>query len=211
MLENIKNILNKDVILPLSNSANPDSSFVILQEDGEFSEIKELTVKEIPDDSIAFTLDFSNKKKAKDKGVVFSQLSPYFDKANADGINKSCDLIIISRKEDKFCVLIFDQKSKKPDIDESFLQLENSRIFILYMINLIATIYGVTVKEEDLDFHRVIGTTRAIKASSNASKLDPEQLRRQELKRLGMKEISIRRTASPEKGWLDFRGIIATC
>ncbi|EPY2703934.1 TPA: hypothetical protein SJ428_004316 [Yersinia enterocolitica] len=211
MLENIKNILNKDVILPLSNSANPDSSFVILQEDGEFSEIKELTVKEIPDDSIAFTLDFSNKKKAKDKGGVFSQLSPYFDKANADGINKSCDLIIISRKEDKFCVLIFDQKSKKPDIDESFLQLENSRIFILYMINLIATIYGVTVKEEDLDFHRVIGTTRAIKASSNASKLDPEQLRRQELKRLGMKEISIRRTASPEKGWLDFRGIIATC
>lgn len=211
MLENIKNILNKDVILPLSNSANPDSSFVILQEDGEFSEIKELTVKEIPDDSIAFTLDFSNKKKAKDKGVVFSQLSPYFDKANADGINKSCDLIIISRKEDKFCVLIFDQKSKKPDIDESFLQLENSRIFILYMINLIATIYGVTVKEEDLDFHRVIGTTRAIKTSSNASKLDPEQLRRQELKRLGMKEISIRRTASPEKGWLDFRGIIATC
>lgn len=211
MLENIKNILNKDVILPLSNSANPDSSFVILQEDGEFSEIKELTVKEIPDDSIAFTLDFSNKKKAKDKGAVFSQLSPYFDKANADGINKSCDLIIISRKEDKFCVLIFDQKSKKPDIDESFLQLENSRIFILYMINLIATIYGVTVKEEDLDFHRVIGTTRAIKTSSNASRLDPEQLRRQELKRLGMKEISIRRTASPEKGWLDFRGIIATC
>jgi hypothetical protein len=211
MLENITNILNKDVILPLSNSANPDSSFVILQEDGEFSEIKELTVKEIPDDSIAFTLDFSNKKKAKGKGAVFSQLSPYFDKANADGINKSCDLIIISRKEEKFCVLIFDQKSKKPDIDESFLQLENSRIFILYMINLIATIYGVTVKEEHIAFHRVIGTTRAIKASSNASKLDPEQLRRQELKKLGMKEISIRRTASPEKGWLDFRGIIATC
>lgn len=211
MLENIQNILNKDVILPLSNSANPDSSFVILQEDGEFSEIKELTVKEIPDDSIAFTLDFSNKKKAKGKGAVFSQLSPYFDKANPDGINKSCDLIIITRKKDKFCILIFDQKSKKPDIGESFLQLENSRIFILYMINIIAAIYGVTVKEESLDFHRVIGTTRSIKASSNASKLDPEQLRRQELKKLGMKEISIRRTASPEKGWLDFRGIITSC
>lgn len=211
MLENIKSILNKDVILPLSNSARPDSSSVIIQEEGELSEIKELTVKQIPDDSIAFTLDFSSKKTAKGKGAVFSQLSPYFDKANADGINKSCDLIIISRKNDKFCVLIFDQKSKRPNISESFLQLENSRIFILYMINIIAFIYGVTVKEQDIDFHRVIGTTRVIKASSNASKLDPEQLRRQELRQLGMKEIAIKRTESLDKGWVDFRGIISSC
>ncbi|MEI7381632.1 hypothetical protein [Pectobacterium versatile] len=211
MLENIIEILNKDVILPLSNSATPDSSFVIVQEEGVYSEIKELTIKKIPDDSIAFTLDFSSKKSKKDKGAVFSQLSPYFDKANADGINKSCDLIIITRKNDKFIVLIFDQKSKKPDIDESFLQLENSRIFILYIINIISTIYKVVIKEENINFHRVIGTTRVTKTSLNAAKLDPEQLRRQDLRKLGMKEISIKRTESPEKGWLDFRGIITTC
>ncbi|MFS2304629.1 hypothetical protein WBW39_21370, partial [Pectobacterium versatile] len=62
-----------------------------------------------------------------------------------------------------------------------------------------------------INFHRVIGTTRVTKTSLNAAKLDPEQLRRQDLRKLGMKEISIKRTESPEKGWLDFRGIITTC
>lgn len=211
MIESIKDILNKDIILNLSRSAIKDSSSIILQEEGEYSEIKELTVKEIPDDSIAFTLDFASKKSTKGNNANFSQLSPYFDKSNPDGLNKTCDLIIITRKDDSFSVLIFDQKSKKPDIQDSFLQLENSRLFILYIIKVITTLYKVDVKEENIHYHRVIGTTRVIKNSVNASNLDPEQLRRKELKELGMKEITIKRTAYPEKGWLDYRGIMTTC
>lgn len=211
MIENIKNILNKDIILNLSHSAIKDSASIVLQEEGEYSEIKELTVKEIPDDSIAFTLDFASKKSAKGNNANFSQLSPYFDKSNPDGLNKSCDLIIITRRNDSFSVLIFDQKSKKPDIQDSFLQLENSRLFILYIIKVISTLYKVEVKEENIEFHRVIGTTRVIKNSVNASNSELEKLRRKELKDLGMKEIAIKRTPYPEKGWLNFRGIMTTC
>ncbi|MBR9955760.1 hypothetical protein KEM66_00590, partial [Cronobacter sakazakii] len=112
MLENISSVLNKDVLIQLSSSQVPNSSFVVVHEEGELSEIKELTIKEIPDDSIAFTLDFSSKKDAKGNSASFSQLSPYFDKGNGDGVNKSCDLVIITRNKNKFTILIFDQKSK---------------------------------------------------------------------------------------------------
>ncbi|PAU40478.1 hypothetical protein CKF46_37050, partial [Klebsiella pneumoniae] len=73
--------------------------------------------------------------------------SPYFDKSNGDGVNKSCDLVLITRDGDKFTVLIFDQKSKKPDIESSFLQLENSRVFVSYVINIISLIYKDNIDE----------------------------------------------------------------
>lgn len=208
MLENITNILNKDVLFDISSAPTPDSSSLIIKEDGEYSEIKELTIKEIPDDSIAFTLDFSSKKSAKDGGALFSQLSPYFDKSNGDGINKSCDLVLITRNNDRFTILIFDQKSKKPDLESSFLQLENSRIFIYYIINVISLVYGVRVNEGNLSFKRAIGTTRVVKTGVNAANHEQEKIRRERLRQLGMNEVSIKRTASLEKGWLDYRGIV---
>ena len=209
MLEMIVDILNKDVLFDVSATTTPDSSVLVVREDGEFSEIKELTIKEIPDDSIAFTLDFSSKKNAKENGALFSQLSPYFDKSNGDGINKSCDLVLITRVGDKFTVLIFDQKSKKPDIDSSFLQLENSRIFISYMINIISLVYKDNIDEGKIVFKRVIGTTRVVKTGVNAANHEQERLRREKLRNLGMNEVSIKRTASIEKGWLDYRGIVS--
>lgn len=54
----------------LSATPSPDSSVLVVREDGELSEIKELTIKEIPDDSIAFTLDFSSKKNSKENGAL---------------------------------------------------------------------------------------------------------------------------------------------
>ena len=208
MLEHIVEVLNKDVLFSLSATTLPNASSITIKEDGELSEIKELTIKEIPDDSIAFTLDFSNKKNAKENGALFSQLSPYFDKGNGDGINKSCDLVLITRSNNKFTILIFDQKSKKPDLDSSFLQLENSRVFISYMINVISLVYNVSVSEEQLCFKRAIGTTRVVKTGVNIANQEQERLRREKLRSLGMNEISIKRTASIEKGWLDYRGIV---
>ncbi|EHT7726322.1 TPA: hypothetical protein ACIX09_004499 [Escherichia coli] len=208
MLEQFFDILNKDVLFDLSKTRTPDSSKLIIHEDGELSEIKELEIKEIPDDSIAFTLDFSSKRNVKKNDVLFSQLSPYFDKGNGYGVNKSCDLVLISRNGDKFTILIFDQKSKKPDIDSSFIQLENSRLFISYMVDIISLFYDVNVNKEDITFKRVIGTTRVVKTGVNAATSQQEILRRKKLRELGMKEVSIKRTASPEKGWLDYRGIV---
>jgi len=209
MLERIVDVLNKDVFFDLSAAPTPDSSTLVIREDGELSEIKELTIKEIPDDSIAFTLDFSSKKNRHENGSIFSQLSPYFDKSNGDGINKSCDLVLITRKDERFVVLIFDQKSKKPDINLSFLQLENSRVFILYMINVISLVYKVNVNESMLIFKRAIGTTRVIKTGVNVSNHEQERERREMLRSIGMNEVSIKRTAHLDKGWLDYRGIVA--
>lgn len=209
MLERFVDVLNKDVLFDLSATPSPDSSVLVVREDGELSEIKELTIKEIPDDSIAFTLDFSSKKNSKENGALFSQLSPYFDKSNGDGVNKSCDLVLITRDGDKFTVLIFDQKSKKPDIESSFLQLENSRVFVSYVINIISLIYKDNIDEGKIVFKRVIGTTRVVKTGVNAANHEQERSRREKLRALGMNEVSIKRTASIEKGWLDYRGIVS--
>lgn len=208
MLERFVEILNKDVLFKMSATATPDSSVLVICEDGNFSEIKELTIEKIPDDSIAFTLDFSNKKNAKGNGTLFSQLSPYFDKGNGDGVNKSCDLVLMTRNSNKFTILMFDQKSKKPDIDASFLQLENSRLFISYMIDIVSLIYKVDINEGDLVFKRVIGTTRVVKTGVNVANNQQEILRREKLRTFGMKEVSIKRTASVEKGRLDYRGLV---
>jgi len=208
MLESIASILNKDVMIQLSASQTPNSSFLVVHEEGELSEIKELTIKEIPDDSIAFTLDFSSKKNLKGNSASFSQLSPYLDKGNGDGVNKSCDLVLITRSGGKFTVLMFDQKSKKPDLDLSFLQIENSRVFILYIINVVSLIYGVKISEDDLIFKRAIGTTRVVKTGVNAANYEQEKIRREKLRQLGMNEVAIKRTSAQEKGWLDYRGIV---
>ncbi|SXF90119.1 hypothetical protein [Klebsiella variicola] len=200
MLERFIDVLNKDVLFDLSATPSPDSSVLVVREDGELSEIN---------DSIAFTLDFSSKKNSKENGALFSQLSPYFDKSNGDGVNKSCDLVLITRDGDKFTVLIFDQKSKKPDIESSFLQLENSRVFVSYVINIISLIYKDNIDEGKIVFKRVIGTTRVVKTGVNAANHEQERSRREKLRALGMNEVSIKRTASIEKGWLDYRGIVS--
>lgn len=209
MLSKIRKIINKDVLFQVSKSQTTDSSSLVIKEDGELSEIKELTIKEIPDESIAFTLDFSDKVTNKDSGALFSQLSPYFDKSNGDGINKSCDLVLITKSNDKFTILIFDQKSKKPHFESSLLQLENSKLFISYMIDIISLLYDLHINQEDLIFKRAIGTTRVAKTCVNVANQSPEQLRRKKFRDHGINEVLIKRTASTEKGWIDYRGIVS--
>lgn len=123
-------------------------------------------------------------------------------------MNKSCDLVLMTRNSNKFTILMFDQKSKKTDIDASFLQLENSRLFISYMIDIVSLIYKVDINEGDLVFKRVIGTTRVVKTGVNVANNQQEILRREKLRTFGMKEVSIKRTASVEKGRLDYRGLV---
>ncbi|POE38582.1 hypothetical protein [Pectobacterium odoriferum] len=209
MLEFLPNVLSRKIIFTLSKAETEDSSSIIIREDGVSSEIKELTIKEIPDNSVAFTLDFSEKKSSDTEKSYFSQLSPYFDKGNGCGINKSCDLVIITQSNEKFIILIFDQKSRSPDLDLANIQLENSKIFITYIISLIRFFYNEDIREENLVFKKAIGTTRPVKRGTNTSSNQNEIERRNKLRQLGLNEITIKRTVSPEKGWLDYRGIVS--
>jgi len=206
VIESLRKVMSQKVLIALNPSQSNGVSSVIVYEDGELSDIKELTIKEVPDDSLAFTLDFSSKKNDLRDKSHYGQLSPYLDKSNGDGINKSCDLIIVTRKNDDFTVLLFDQKSSKPDIERCHLQLENSRVFFQYLLNLISLVYEEKIASDQVAFRKVIGTTRTVKGFVNAG-ADPERARRDELKKLGIKEISIKKLPSPDKGWLDWRGM----
>lgn len=210
MLQSFTCILNKDVLVELNQSQVAGESLLTIRENGELSEIKELTIKGVPSNSIAFTLDFSTKGKSRSNGGDFSQLSSYFDKSNGDGLNKSCDLVIISEDNNKYNILVFDLKSKDPDIEKANLQLENSKVFIMYMIEVIRLIYGKTVPESDICFRKAIATTRVIKKTINPSYCNVrENDRRSKLKLYGMNEISVKKTEKIDKGWLNYRGIIA--
>jgi len=198
--------MSQKVIIPLNPSQTNGVSSVVIHEEGELSAIRELIIKEVPDDSIAFTLDFSSKQGNERDKAYYGQLSPYLDKTNGDGINKSCDLIIVTRNQDKFTVLIFDQKSAKPDIGRCHLQLENSRVFFQYLVSLISLVYQENIDSTKVSFRKAIGTTRIVKRLVNVAD-DPEMARRNDLKRLGIKEVSIKKMPSPDKGWLDWRGM----
>ncbi|WP_339067144.1 hypothetical protein [Teredinibacter turnerae] len=159
MLTAIKEIINPDVVIDRDKATKE----LMLKEDGPDSKISKLYITNIPDNAFAFTLD--HQPGGKDNRW-FQQLSPYVDKGNDKGVNKGCDLIVLWQEANAHIALIFDLKSDKPKVKATQKQLDNSELYLKYVLSMIATHYGIAT--EGLVIKKAIATTdnRAIRKSA---------------------------------------------
>lgn len=113
---------------------------LILKENSRESKISRLLIKNLPDNCFAFTLDCAEKIKGKS----YSQLSAYLNDSNDKGINKSCDLVIMCFKEDINLVEVdlIDLKSDKIKPLRCESQLDNSELFIKYLLDIVSFYYS---------------------------------------------------------------------
>jgi hypothetical protein len=135
VINSLKEIICPDVVLALDTS-HQEYDTLPLKENSKDSKLNKLLIERIPKNSFAFTLDCNSK------GAHFKQLSCYLNKTTA-GINKGCDLVIFFMNNGKYCVLIFDLKSDKPNTKDTKIQLMNSRIYVRYLIGIIANHYHI--------------------------------------------------------------------
>ncbi|GBC60112.1 hypothetical protein DENIS_1057 [Desulfonema ishimotonii] len=159
MLTAFKGIINPDVVL---NIATGDKELT-LKEEGTDSTIRKLHIQDVPENAFAFTLDYQPGKR---KNRWFKQLSCYVDVDNKEGVNKGCDLVLLFPKpgENRWIVLIFDLKSKKPVIKKTEKQLLNSELYVRYLMTMAEHHYGVDANS--VEYKRAIVTTKA-KLSKN--------------------------------------------
>jgi len=161
MSSNLEKIINKRVIIPVIRTQS--ASFIDLNENDQASKIKELRIVDIPDNSIAFTLDFNDTTTRKGgEARTFKKLSAYLSPENSDGINKSCDLVIVTSTENKkkLKVIVLDLKSDKAG-SRGEMQVENSVLFIKYLLSLLDFHYNENY--EDVVFFKRLITTSAVK------------------------------------------------
>ncbi len=132
MLNTIKNIICPDALLDIETH----HGCLKIKETAPDSALSSLTVEGLPTSSIAFTLDHQLSKNKS----CFKQLSCYLN-PSAPYINKGCDAVIIAVFDSKLYISILDMKSKKPKIGDIKAQLNNSEVFVKYIIELIKVHY----------------------------------------------------------------------
>ncbi|MBP0998013.1 hypothetical protein J8629_13245 [Serratia fonticola] len=163
MIEVIGNILNDKVKVGLIKTEI--GSLLKFTESSPTSKINKVEINDIPDNSIAFTLDYDDPADRS-----FKKLSSYFNPQNDVGINKSCDLVILSIKDieenengdgkkAKADILVTDFKSDTVS-PRGATQIENSILFVDYIIKVIEKFYSLQINP---CFIRRIITTQARK------------------------------------------------
>lgn len=166
MLNKLTDIINPLVMIQIQTNEN--NSSLIFKEESPNSKISELTITGIPDDSIAFTLDYSNGNSNRD----FIKLSPYINPKNDIGVNASCDLVILTEdkeKNGKINAVVIDLKSDK-NVTES-IQINNSILFINYLLELLKYHYNLNVKSDY--YKRIIKTSTGKRPiASRKNKMD---------------------------------------
>ncbi len=160
MLSAMKEIINPDVLI------HPDfvNKELLLKEDSTESKIKKLYITKIPDNAIAFTLD--HQPGGRDNRW-FKQLSPYIDASNDKGVNKRCDLILLWQEDDQYYALIFDLKSDRPKAEATQKQLDNSALYLKYLLSMITLHYGIETNH--VQILKAIGTTDSRAARKSAT------------------------------------------
>ena len=138
MLKQLAEILNSLIIRPVRGG-----NFVDFYETAEESSIKKLTITNIPEHSLCFTLDFNKLK----------QLSQYLNSKNTV-VNKSCDIVIMSIVGNELIVLLADLKSDEVKFGRLKTQLYNSEVFIMYLLLLLKKHYGVEL-QYNIRFERI--------------------------------------------------------
>lgn len=161
MLDKLKEIINLDVRLDIET----DNGYVRIKETASDSALSCLRVNGLPQSSVAFTLDFETKSKNK---LCFKQLSCYLN-PSSKYINKGCDCVIIFIYSNKLYISILDIKSKKPNIKDTKTQLNNSEIFVKYIIELIKIHYP-NENTYEIIYQKSFITTKVRKSSVTPGK-----------------------------------------
>lgn len=151
MLVAMQEIINPDVVINYDTAKKQ----LKLKEDGPDSKVAELYIEHIPDNALAFTLDYQ-PKKYKQK---YKQLSLYISSTNDAGVNKGCDLIILWQDTEQKRALVFDLKSDKLKPKDNQKQLDNSALFLKYLLSMAEAHYGIDANGIEID--KAIVTTNA--------------------------------------------------
>lgn len=72
-------------------------------------------------------------------------------------MNKGCDLIILWQDGEQSNALVFDLKSDKPKPEATQKQLNNSELFLKYILTMVNLHYGVAT--DTVQINKAIGTT----------------------------------------------------
>lgn len=187
MTFSLQKIIDKRVIIPILKKESECE--LTLLEKSEGSAIEELKIVDIPDDSFAFTLDFNETTKRKGaESRIFRKLSAYLESENGDGINKSCDLVIVSprKKEIGFDlqIVVLDLKSENAG-KRGCIQVENSILFINYLLSLSSYYYSYT--PNNVFFYKRLITTTPIKNAIGKSGRDQKETHKVSVKALNKK------------------------
>lgn len=151
MLAAMRDIINPDVVINYDTAKKQ----LKLKEEGADSKIAELYIEHIPDNALAFTLDYQPKKDKQ----KYKQLSLYVNSTNDVGVNKGCDLIILWQDAEQKRALVFDLKSDSPKPLATQKQLDNSELFLKYLLSMAAVHYEIDVDGIEID--KSIVTTNA--------------------------------------------------
>jgi len=170
MLDELKEVINPDIIIPYDDT----NRRLLIKEDGADSKLKKLYIDYVPVNSLAFTLDH---QPGGHENLRFKQLSSYVNIANNKGVNKGCDLVIVWKDEEleQINVLIFDLKSDKPKASETKKQLNNSEVFVKYLLEMTAVHYSLNLGK--VKFKQAIATTdsRALRKGVTYRPSQPER------------------------------------
>ncbi len=95
-------------------------------------------------------------KKDKQK---YKQLSLYVKSTNDVGVNKGCDLIILWQNAEQKRALVFDLKSDRLKPKDNQKQLDNSELFLKYLLSMSEVHYEIDANGIEID--KAIVTTNA--------------------------------------------------
>ena len=151
MLAAMREIINPDVVINYDTAKKQ----LKLKEDGVDSKVAELYIEHIPNNALAFTLDYQPKRNKQ----KFKQLSLYVNSTNDVGVNKGCDLIILWQDTEQKRALVFDLKSDRLKPKDNQKQLDNSELFLKYLLSMAEVHYEIDANGIEID--KAIVTTNA--------------------------------------------------
>lgn len=151
MLAAMKEIINPDVVIPYDT----ENKRLKLKEDGADSKVAELYIEHIPVNALAFTLDYQPKREKQ----KYKQLSLYVNSTNGVGVNQGCDLIILWQDTEQKRALVFELKSDRLKPKDIQKQLDNSELFLKYLLSMAKIHYGIDANGIEID--KAIVTTNA--------------------------------------------------
>lgn len=143
MLAAMKEIINPDVVINYDTAKKQ----LKLKEDGAASKVAELYIEHIPDNALAFTLDYQPRRDKQ----KYKQLSLYVSSTNDVGVNKGCDLIILWQDAEQRRALVFDLKSDSPKSQATQKQLDNSELFLKYLLSMAEVHYEIDANGIEID------------------------------------------------------------
>lgn len=159
MLAAMREIINPDVVIHYDTAKKK----LKLKEDGADSKVAELYIDHIPDNALAFTLDYQPKKDKQ----KYKQLSLYVKSTNGVGVNQGCDLIILWQDTKQKRALVLELKSDRLKPKDNQKQLYNSELFLKYLLSMAELHYGIDANGIEID--KAIVTTNARNVSKRTT------------------------------------------